>query len=116
MTDAPGPIRDDQLERYLDGSLDDAERAAFDESLRADSARRREVELQARIDATLGRLFRAETPDPQHVTAVLAAAGASDKPKTAQRGAPALWWGVAGLAAAAALAFAIAGPLLRSSR
>jgi anti-sigma-K factor RskA len=116
MTDVPRPTRDDQLERYLDGLLDDAQRAAFDEALRTDAGRRREIELQSRIDSSLARLFRAEPPAQHRVTALLAAASGESKAKSAPIGLQKLWWSVAGLAAAAVLAWAVAGPLLQSKR
>ena len=56
------PITDQQLDAYLDGLLKPEEREEFEDRLRESSEVVRaeivrEIELQARIDATLGRLF-----------------------------------------------------------
>lgn len=79
MTDARPPQsddarRDDRLEAYLDGLLDDAQAAAFARSLQEDPALARQAALQARIDGALGRLFGVESPSHDAVTAALASA------------------------------------------
>jgi hypothetical protein len=111
--------RDELLEAYLDGLLDERARADFTESLRTDPVRRRQVELQQRIDYAMGQLFHVETPTREQLAAALAAA-AAPRPRVAFRETPAagaapsprpssrLYWGVAGVAAAAAIAWAIA--------
>jgi hypothetical protein len=48
---------DPALERYLDGQLGEADRAAFERSLPDDPERAAQVALQAQIDDALGRLF-----------------------------------------------------------
>jgi hypothetical protein len=120
---------DDVLEAYLDGLLDDAQREAFHQRLRDDPQLQRQVDLQARIDGALGRLFHVEAPSHEQLSAALAAAVgsagtslptvalrtpaesvASTLPPTATRrsfGAR-LYWAAAGLAAAAAIAWVLA--------
>jgi anti-sigma factor RsiW len=66
--------RDDRLEAYLDGLLDDAQAAAFARSLKEDPALARQAALQARIDGALGRLFSVESPSHDAVAAALASA------------------------------------------
>ena len=104
--------RGDLFEAYLDGLLNDAEQAAFAESLRADPAQRRQVELQSQIDKALSRLFAVETPSREQLAASLASAVANTAPslgpatvlpaaagKMSQGGRA--YWAAAGLVAAA---------------
>jgi anti-sigma factor RsiW len=124
MSASSDPRRDDLLEAYLDGLLDDAQRAAFAERLRSDPELARQVELQLRIDGALDRLFHVETPSHAQVSAALAAAVVPEapailpmtKPLPASESPPAaatkptagkVYWAAAGLAAAAAIAWVI---------
>jgi hypothetical protein len=113
MTGSHQPNRDELLEAYLDGLLNDADRAAFEASLRDDPVRRRQVELQMEIDGALDRLYAVETPSHEQLAAALASAVASATPpaKTlpaayspqtmaSPRGARAYWAGAAVVAAA----------------
>jgi hypothetical protein len=125
MTDPQLPQHDEQLEAYLDGLMNDAERAAFGEFLRNDPALRRQVDLQARIDGALEHLFHVEAPSREQIAAALA--GAVDSPPTlesapvvahpalaARTAAPKVaygsrtYWATIGLAAAAAIALVAA--------
>lgn len=136
MTDRQEPQRDAQLEAYLDGLMNDAERAAFAESLRTDPARRRQVELQARIDGALEQLFHVETPSRAQIAAALAGAvGSADAAESAPLNTPAsyvvrastpasvaspaprpqrarTYWAGIGLAAAAAIGWLVASLVL----
>jgi anti-sigma factor RsiW len=124
------PKPDELLEAYLDGLLDAAQRQAFAEALRTDPQLRRQVELQARIDGALERLFHVEAPTREQIAAALVAAvptrasvlaaspplptsasspAIAPAPKAGARRGHARWyWGAAGLAAAAAMAWVIA--------
>lgn len=115
MIDPSKPIRDDQLEAYLDGALDDADRAAIDEILRTDANLRRQVELQARIDSSLARVFRIEAPAADRVAAMLTAASRNEPraPASSVR----LGWAAAILIAAAGIGWLIgANPFTRSGK
>ncbi|TWU22745.1 anti-sigma factor family protein [Bythopirellula polymerisocia] len=57
MNSEHGPIRDDQFEAYLDGTLSEAERAVILDQLQSDEDRRLEVELQGKIDEALRKSF-----------------------------------------------------------
>jgi anti-sigma-K factor RskA len=107
------PNRDELLEAYLDGLLNDADRAAFEASLRDDPARRQQVELQMEIDGALDRLYAVETPSHEQLAAALASAVASATPAATippatlpphtpapPRGSRAYWAGAAAVAAA----------------
>lgn len=123
MTDPADTRRDDLLEAYLDGLLDDAQRAAFTERLRSDPELQRQVELQTRIDGALDRLFHIETPSHEQLAAALATAirppsalptkqlaSAESAPsllRVERRTGARLYWAAAGLAAAAAIAWVI---------
>jgi hypothetical protein len=113
MTDFQPPNRDELLEAYLDGLLNDADRAAFEASLRDDPVRQRQVELQMEIDGALDRLFTVETPSHAQLAAALASALASatpapspapvslpPRPTAVSRGARTYWAGAAAVAAA----------------
>jgi hypothetical protein len=117
---------DDLLEAYLDGLLDDAQREAFAQRLRDDPELQRQVELQARIDGALERLFHVEEPSHEQLSKALAAAASMSAPVVPPATSPPLvdrapsapaarrslsgrlYWGAAGLAAAAAIAWVIA--------
>lgn len=118
MNSPAHPERDDLLEKYLDGLLNDEELAAFAEVLRTDPARRRQVELQARIDGALGQLFQVTAPTREELAATLARVAAprqsvpfQEIPRTSAASSPRpgsrLYWGVVGVAAAAAIAWVI---------
>jgi hypothetical protein len=115
MSDAPQPNRDDLLERYLDGLLDDAERTAYEKSLRGDDMTRRAAELQARIDASLTRLFHVDPMAPPRAAAMLA--GAAERNVVVnRRSLGRLGWLAVGLASAAAIAWLVAGSLLHPAK
>lgn len=63
--------RDVKLEAYLDGTLGEAERAAFEGAMAADADLRREVEAQRLMDAAIRRMF---VPAPGREAAVAAEA------------------------------------------
>ncbi|HMP06669.1 MAG TPA: hypothetical protein PJ982_09995 [Lacipirellulaceae bacterium] len=115
---------DEQLEAYLDGLLDEQQAAAFALRMEAEPALRRAVELQAHVDSSLVRQYRAEPPSAAMLAAMLAGA-APGVLTTASRaehlGTPAArswqWYGgvAAALAAAAAMAWLLAAPWQRSA-
>lgn len=70
--------REDQLERWLDGTLTEDERAVFEDRLDESPALAAEVELQASIDAALRRRFVA--PDLSALTSRVTAAAAATAP------------------------------------
>jgi hypothetical protein len=109
MIESFPPTRDDRLEAYLDGLLESAERAEFEESLADNRSLRAEAELQAKIDATLIRTFRAKAPADSHVAGLLASAPSTTDADAAPLRWARLGWAAAGLAAAAAVAWAILG-------
>lgn len=127
MPDSNQHDRDELLEAFLDGLLNDAEKAAFVESLRANPVRRRQAELQAQIDGSLGRLFAVASPSPERLAAGLAG-GATNNVRLAStpatlapppaakagRGTRA-YWAAAGLAAAALIAVAVSLPWPQSA-
>jgi anti-sigma factor RsiW len=108
--------RDDRLDAYLDGQLDERERAAFAVTLRQDPTLRRQAELQGRIDGALGRLFHVEQPSRSAIAAALAhgespATESATLPTALPLRGTRLYWSVAAAAAAAAVAWAlVAGP------
>lgn len=57
MTEFNDPPIDDRLEAYLDGVMDEAERAAFEAEINRDPRLAAEVALQAKLDASLDRQF-----------------------------------------------------------
>ena len=127
MTTPAEHSRDELLEAYLDGLLDEQARAAFVESLQTDPGRRRQVELQMRMDDALVQLFHVETPSREHLAAALASAAAApptvafhESPaagtKSRARAGARLYWGIAGVVAAAAIAWVIATFAGRESR
>jgi len=59
----------DRLERYLDGLLDEAERAAFEAELAEDPALRAQASLQEKVDGALAAALAAGAPDPDAVLA-----------------------------------------------
>lgn len=88
------PPMNTQLEAYIDGVLNTADRAAFEARLKSDPALRAEVELQTSIDASLSRLFKpcevaapAAAPAPFRVRRWIPFAAAA-----AIALAAALWW------------------------
>jgi hypothetical protein len=86
MTDPPNvhadaaghtrPPAGDRLERYLDGAMEAGEAAEFAEAIRRDPALQRQVDLQTRIDRSLGEMFAVTTPSHAAVAAALVRAGA----------------------------------------
>jgi hypothetical protein len=115
MTEPAPPTRDKRLEAYLDGLLDDADRADFEAALAGEPALRAAVELQGRIDASLTRTFSATAPSEQQVATLLAS-----KPAAAAEPGSVRWtrvaWIASGLAAAAAVAWALLGNPLSERR
>ena len=129
MSDSHQQDRDELLEAFLDGLLNEAERAAFIESLRANPARRRQVELQTKIDESLGRLFAVAAPSAEQLAVSLTGgtsnnvrlastpAPATPSPRSSsdsRRGMPA-YWVAATLAAAALIAVAVSLPWQRAA-
>lgn len=72
MPDADQPHDDDLFERFLDGVTSESDRQSLLESLRADSAKERQLQLQGEIDDGLRRLFAVETPSRDAILDVLA--------------------------------------------
>lgn len=72
MSDADQPHDDELFERFLDGLTNEGDRPSLLDSLRADSARRRQLELQGEIDDGLRRLFAVETPSRDVILDVIA--------------------------------------------
>lgn len=89
----------DDLDAYLDGTLDDAQRLRFERELTADPELAREVELARAIDASLGRRFVA--PEPSVLSARLRERAAAGGPGPSRFAVLAL---VTSLSAAAGLA------------
>jgi anti-sigma factor RsiW len=109
-------VPDAQFEAYLDGLLTGEKRAAVEAMLQAEPARRRQAELQRRIDAGLQRMFRVEAPVNGRL-AVHLMQGAATRPMARATSSPArLWWAAAAVATAAALAWVLAGAPLDRGR
>jgi hypothetical protein len=72
MPDADQPHDDELFETFLDGATNESDRQSLLESLRADPARQRQLQLQGAIDDGLRRLFAVETPSQDAILAVLA--------------------------------------------
>jgi hypothetical protein len=70
MTEFHDAPIDERLEAYLDGVMDEAERAAFEAEIKRDPRLTAEVDLQARLDAALAREFQALTPTAVHLAAI----------------------------------------------
>jgi hypothetical protein len=124
MTKPDDHQRDELLEAYLDGQLNSAQRAAFEESLRSNPALRRQVAVQAQVNEALVRLFAVETPSIQQVVTALGGAAEesagqdaeatraylkdadarSASSREGQWSMPRSYWMAMGVAAAAALA------------
>jgi hypothetical protein len=85
MTRDPEPITDQQVDAYLDGLFEPAEREACEHQLSAHPEIAHEVELQARIDAALKRLYPVAQVPQQQVSEVLDAAAASVQTKPRRR-------------------------------
>ena len=112
MSDRYEPSLKTLLEAYLDGSLDAAAQAAFEERLRTDAELRRQVALQGRIDAALKTKF-SDCQIPQDLLRTLQAEEAANSNLTTQKqNDPAtirspsarhiFWWTAAALLLAAA--------------
>ena len=115
MNEPAPPTRDDRLEAYLDGLLDNADRAEFETTLAGESALRAAAELQGRIDASLTRAFSAPAPSEHQVAMLLASKSAAEANPDSVRWARVGW--IAGaLAAAAAVAWALLGNPLAERR
>jgi hypothetical protein len=95
-----------RLEAYLDDLLDEPERAAVEESLRSDPRLVQQIELQQRVDERLARLFHVSAPANGTLAAKLLQR-ISPQPVSHRSWRPA--WIAATLAAAASLAWVIAG-------
>jgi hypothetical protein len=72
MNDPSDKNLDERLSAYLDGQMNEPERMAFERSLRNDAARLREVELDARIEASLERMFAVAEPTDDHISSLFA--------------------------------------------
>jgi len=103
MIDPSQRISDDQLEAYLDAALEPRDRAVVDDAVGGSPELRRQVELQARIDAGLARLFAVEAPTEEQVAAVVASRSRGPRVATGRLG-----WAAAILAAAAAIGWLVA--------
>jgi anti-sigma factor RsiW len=115
MTEPASPTRDDRLEAYLDGLLDDAERAEFEAALAGEPTLRAAAELQTRVDASLRRAFGVAPPSEQQVTMLLASKSAAEAEPGSLPWAR-LGWIAGALAAAAAVAWALLGNPLAERR
>jgi anti-sigma-K factor RskA len=102
---------DNRLEAYFDGLLEGPERAAMEEELRANPLLAQQVELQSQIDSRLAHLFHVEAP--ANGTLVARMLQQRSQVVATKRGwRPAMI--AAALAAAASLAWVVAGmPLPR---
>jgi hypothetical protein len=67
MTEFSEPPIDDRLEAYLDGVMDESERAAFEAEINRDPRLAAEVALQAKLDAAVGRQFPVVAPTALHL-------------------------------------------------
>jgi hypothetical protein len=117
----------DRIEAYLDSLLTATERAEMEVRLRQDPELRRQVELQARIDASLRKMYWIERPSLEQAASALASASRSaDDADSAgstavavPRNSPnsARWfWTAAGLAAAAAILWVMAAVMWQGPR
>jgi anti-sigma factor RsiW len=104
MTRDPESITDEQVDAYLDGNLEPAEREAFERRLSAHPEVASTIALQAEIDAALKRLYPVPQVSQQQMREVLDAA-AIEAPTQTERGLPLPNWsrpiriGLVGLAA-----------------
>jgi len=111
----PGPddTGRDRLEDYLDGRLSADQRAAFERLMRDDPALSAEVELQRRVDRTLGRVLSEEmarvSASPDVIRDRLKqASSAAAKPRRGVLRSPVFRWAaIGGIAALIALAAAL---------
>jgi hypothetical protein len=70
MTEFNDPPMNDRLEAYLDGVIDEAERAAFEAEINRDPRLAAEVALQEKLDAALGRQFPVVSASALHVASM----------------------------------------------
>lgn len=70
MTEFNNPPIDDRLEAYLDGVMDDSDRAAFEAEIKRDPRLAAEVALQKRLDASLERQFPVVAATALHLAAM----------------------------------------------
>jgi hypothetical protein len=115
MSEFNDPPIDERLEAYLDGVMDESERAAFEAEIERDPRLAAEVALQARLDAALERQFPGVAASALHLAAVEKHFGSASPPIYKLSGSRALIpYAVA--AAVFLVAFSLWGPKWPSQR